>query len=74
MIAVHAGTRCPRCSGSMFPERVLDSTDRELVCVSCSYTVPTIGLTSMQELADELEGTLHAPTLSRKPYRGDIPL
>ena len=73
--ATHAGTCCPRCGGSVFPERVLDSNERENVCLSCSYTVvPGIALPALLELAEELEGTLHAPSLHRKPYRGKVPL
>ena len=74
MIVVHAGTRCPRCGGSCFPERVLDSDEREPVCVSCGYIEMLVDLTSLQELAEELEGTLHQAHLNRKPYRGKIPL
>ena len=59
----------------MFPERVLKSMDRELTCLSCGYAVvPNITLTALGELAEELEGTLHQAHLSRKPYRGKIPL
>ena len=72
--ATHAGTRCPRCSGSMFSERVLDNTGHEYVCLSCSYTVvPNIGLTALLELAEELEGTQHQIALNRRPYRGKVP-
>ena len=71
---VHAGTCCPRCSGSMIPDRVLDSDELELLCVSCGCTEVPVDLTSLQELAEELEGTLHQAHLSRKPYRGKIPL
>ena len=72
--ATHAGTRCPRCGGSVFPERVLDSDEREYVCLSCSYTVMPVALPALLELSEELEGTLHAPSLHRKPYRGKVPL
>ena len=74
MLTVHAGTRCPRCSGSMIPDRVLDSDKLELLCVSCGCTEVPVDLTALQELAEELEGTLFAPTLNRRPYRGSVPL
>ena len=72
---VIAGTCCPRCGGSVFPERVLDSNERENVCLSCSYTVvPGIALPALLELAEELELTSGKATISRKPYRGTEPL
>ena len=73
MIAV-AGTRCPRCSGSMIPDRVLDSDKLELLCVSCGCTEVPVDLTALGELAQELEGTLYQAHLNRKPYRGKVPL
>ena len=58
----------------MIPDRVLDSDELELLCVSCGCTEVPVDLTSLQELAEELEGTLHQAHLNRKPYRGKIPL
>ena len=71
---IHAGTCCPRCGGSCFPERVLDSDKREPVCISCGYIEVPVDLTALGELAQELEGTLYQAHLNRKPYRGGLPL
>ena len=69
---VHAGVRCPRCGGSMIPDRVLDSDKLELLCVSCGCTEVPVDLTALGELAEELEGTLHKLSINRRPYRGKV--
>ena len=58
----------------MIPDRVLDSDELELLCVSCGCTEVPVDLTALGELAQELEGTLYQAHLNRKPYREKNPL
>lgn len=37
---VRAGTPCPRCLGSMFPERIDTETRERLRCLACGHLTP----------------------------------
>ena len=66
--AVRAGSKCPRCSGSMFLENQMHD-EPELVCQSCSYNEVPVDLPALLLLADEMADAIVPKKGDRKNHR-----
>lgn len=64
MTTAIAGTECPRCLGSMFPEN--DWFGEYMNCLRCGHTEDDMALAAMEDFAQELSRNAAVPGRHRR--------